>query len=60
MAQIYIRDETIDRIEKITGKKFTRGGDKLINAAFDLLERENSRDKVYAGSNSVTERKLEE
>lgn len=39
MAQIQIKDQTIDRLEKITRKKFTRGGDRLINEAMDILER---------------------
>jgi hypothetical protein len=39
MAQIHIRDQTINRIEAITGKKFTRGGDRLINEAIDILEK---------------------
>ena len=38
MAQIVIRNSTIDRIEKITGKKLLRGGDKMINEAIDILE----------------------
>ncbi len=38
MAQILIRDSTIDRIEKITGKKLLRGGDKMINEALNILE----------------------
>ena len=38
MAQIVIKNSTIDRIEKITGKKLLRGGDKMINEAIDILE----------------------
>jgi len=38
MAQIKVTDRTIDRIEEITGRKFTRGGDRLINAMIDLLQ----------------------
>ena len=38
MAQLLVKDRTIDRIEKITGKKITRGGDRLINEAIDILE----------------------
>lgn len=41
MAQIKIKDNTINRIEAITGKKFTRGGDRLINEVMDLLEGKN-------------------
>jgi len=39
VAQIKVSDSTIDRIEAITGRKFTRGGDRLINEMIDLLER---------------------
>ena len=42
MAQIVIRNSTIDRIEKITGKKLLRGGDKMINEAMDILESESN------------------
>jgi len=42
MAQILIRDSTIDRIEKITGKKLLRGGDKMINEALNILEEINN------------------
>lgn len=38
MAQLLVKNNTIDRIEKITGKKITRGGDRLINEAIDILE----------------------
>jgi len=38
MTQIVISYSTIDRIEKITGKKLLRGGDKLINETIDILE----------------------
>ena len=38
MTQIVISYSTIDRIEKITGKKLLRGGDKLINEALNILE----------------------
>jgi len=38
MTQIIIKDRTIERIEKITGKKFIRGGDRLINETIDLLQ----------------------
>jgi len=38
MAQLLVKDRTIDRIEKITGKKITRGDDRLINEAIDILE----------------------
>jgi len=39
MTQIVISYSTIDRIEKITGKKLLRGGDKLINEALNILEK---------------------
>ena len=42
MPQIVIRNSTIDRIEKITGKKLLRGGDKMINEAIDILESGNN------------------
>jgi len=42
MTQIVIQNSTIDRIEKITGKKLLRGGDKMINEAIDILEGEKS------------------
>jgi len=38
MTQIILQNSTIDRIEKITGKKLLRGGDKMINEALNLLE----------------------
>ena len=38
MTQIKISDSTIDRIESITGKKFIRGGDRLINEMIDILQ----------------------
>jgi len=38
MAQLLVKDRTINRIEKITGKKITRGDDRLINEAIDILE----------------------
>jgi len=43
MAQIFLRDATIDRIEAITGKKFTRGGDRLINEMIDKLTAESEK-----------------
>jgi len=30
--------EFLTRIEKIVGKKFTRGGEKIFKEAFDILE----------------------
>jgi hypothetical protein len=39
MAQIVITNETIERLESISGKKFSRGGDRLINEAIDILQR---------------------
>jgi len=38
MTQIVIKDRTIERLERISGKKFCRGGDRLINEALDNLE----------------------
>ena len=43
MTQTIIKDQTIERIEKITGKKFIRGGDKLINEVIDKLEQQHER-----------------
>lgn len=42
MAQVIVKDQTINRIESITGKKFTRGGDRLINEMIDILQGEKS------------------
>ena len=39
MTQVIVKDRTIERIEKITGKKFIRGGDRLINEVIDILQR---------------------
>jgi len=38
MTQLVVKTETIERIERITGKKLLRGGDKMINEAIDILE----------------------
>ena len=38
MTQIIMKNQTIERIERITGKKFIRGGDRLINEALDKLQ----------------------
>lgn len=38
MTQIVVKDETIERLEKISGKKFSRGGDRLINEVINKLE----------------------
>ncbi len=46
MAQIHIKDQTIDRIEKITRKKFTRGGDRLINEVIDILEMRKNNENI--------------
>ena len=39
MTQVIVKDRTIERIEKITGKKFIRGDDRLINEVIDILQR---------------------
>ena len=39
MTQVIIKNRTIERIEKITGKKFIRGGDRLINEVMDILQK---------------------
>jgi len=44
MAQVKIKDATIERIELITRKKFTRGADRLINEAIDILQGEQEHD----------------
>ena len=36
--QLRMKEETIDRIESITGKRITKGGDKLVNEALTKLE----------------------
>ena len=38
MTQLVVKFETIQRLEKITGKHIIRGGDKIINEALDILE----------------------
>ena len=38
MSQVILKDQTIERIKKITGKKFIRGGDRLINETIDILQ----------------------
>ena len=38
MTQLVVKLETIQRLEKITGKHILRGGDKIINEALDILE----------------------
>jgi len=44
MAQVVLKDETIEKIEKITGKKFTRGADCLINEVITILQRGEQND----------------
>ena len=36
--QIRLADRTAERIEAVTGKKFTRGADALINEVIDQVE----------------------
>ena len=43
MTQVIIKNQTIEKIEKITGKKFIRGGDKLINEVIDKLEKQHGK-----------------
>ena len=40
MPKFNLSDDTCDRIEKIVGRKITRGGNKMINEALDILEQE--------------------
>jgi len=47
--QCKINDATIERIEAVTGDKFTRGADKEINKVLDMaegIEPESDRPKV--------------
>lgn len=39
MTQLVIKLETIQRLEKITGKHIIRGGDKVINIALDVMQK---------------------
>jgi len=48
MAQIKVSDGTIDRIEAITGRKFTRGGDRLITEILSLQIKHVKFDKYGA------------
>ena len=36
--QIALTDTTVERIEALTGKKLTRGGDKLVNEVLNVAE----------------------
>jgi len=38
MPKFQFRDEFCDKIEKIVGKKFTRGGQKIMEEAINILE----------------------
>jgi len=40
MHKFLVTDETIDRLEKIVGYKILRGGNKIINEALDILEKD--------------------
>lgn len=44
--QVQLSDQTIERIEAITGKKFTRGADKMINEVIDTAEGLDPNDKT--------------
>jgi len=39
MSKFVLKYETISRLEEITKTKITRGGDKVVNNALDILER---------------------
>jgi len=43
-SQVTIHETTMKRIEHITGKRFIKGGDRLINECLDKFE--NSQDKI--------------
>jgi len=51
-SQITIHNPTMERIEKITGKKFLKGGDKLINEALDKFEnlQNQTKDNQHQGA----------
>ncbi len=36
--QVSLTDTTVERIEALTGKKLTRGGDKLVNEVLNVAE----------------------
>ncbi len=38
MPKLLFSDSFCDRVEKIVGKKFTRGGQKIMSEAIDILE----------------------
>jgi hypothetical protein len=38
VVQANLKDETLERIEKISGKHITKGLDRLINECIDKLE----------------------
>ena len=42
MPKFILNFETISRLEKITSRKITRGGDKMVNEALDILENKTS------------------
>ena len=39
VVQANLKEETLDRIEKISGKRVTKGLDRLINECIDKLEK---------------------
>jgi len=43
--QIKLADTTVERIEALTGKRFTRGGDKLVNEIINIAEGREPNDR---------------
>ena len=41
VVQANLKDETLERIEKISGKRITKGLDRLINECMDKLEQKS-------------------
>ena len=41
MVQLQISNETMNRMEKITGINHSRDGDYLVNQTIDILEKKN-------------------
>lgn len=38
IMQLVIKDDTVERIEAVTGKRISRGGDKLVNEVLNMAE----------------------
>lgn len=48
VVQANLKDETLERIEKISGKRITKGVDRLINECIDKLEQKTHDCKDFA------------